>query len=130
VQTATSGPDGPEPRYSPTQQRKFVTKDHRGSARRALWDQRMRLGGPMAGRTGRTRRPNGIGVPPKRGMRVCDEALDVAEAAAAALGITRDYYLEELLLQERSRMDANGRPTWWTKPLPHDQEELPLSESA
>jgi hypothetical protein len=63
-------------------------------------------------------------------MRVCDEALDVAEAAAAALGITRDYYLEELLLQERSRMDENGRPTWWTKPLPHDQEELPLSESA
>ncbi|HEY6793470.1 MAG TPA: hypothetical protein VI248_02175 [Kineosporiaceae bacterium] len=84
----------------------------------------------MAGRTGRTRRPNGIGVPPKKGMRVCDEALAVAETAAAALGITRDFYLEELLLQERGRLDENGRPTWWTKPLPQDQEVLPLTQSA
>ena len=62
-------------------------------------------------------------------MRLSPDALQVAETAAEALGITRDYFLDELLRHQRQHLDQNGRPTWWTKPLPRDQEELPLKSA-
>jgi hypothetical protein len=62
-------------------------------------------------------------------MRLSDDALEVAETAAAALGITRDFYLDELLRKERGELGSDGRPKWWVKPLPRDRKELPLKTS-
>jgi len=61
--------------------------------------------------------------------RLCDEALAVANRAAEALGVTRDYFLTELLLKEGQSLPEDGRPTWWTKPIPRGQEELPLKSA-
>ena len=84
----------------------------------------------MAGRTGRKRRANGVGRLAKPVMlRLLPESLDVLEAAAEALGVTRDAYVEKLLAQERLRLDEQGRPTWWTEPVPGDQEVLPLQSA-
>jgi hypothetical protein len=63
-------------------------------------------------------------------MRLSDDALEVAETAAAALGITRDFYLDELLRKERGELGPDGRPKWWVKPLPRDQKEMSLTRSA
>jgi hypothetical protein len=62
-------------------------------------------------------------------MRLSEEALAVAERAAEALGITRDYFLDELLRHEAERLDQDGRPTWWKKSVPRDQKELPLKSA-
>jgi hypothetical protein len=83
----------------------------------------------MAGRTGRTRRPNGVSSTTRFSCRLSDEALVVAERAAEALGITREYFLEELLLKEGQMLPETGRPEWWSKPLPKDQEVLPLKSA-
>ena len=84
---------------------------------------------PLApvGGAGRPRRPRGT---PLRQLkaRVSDEAVQRAHRAAAALGVTTAEYIEALLLQDEP--GPNGRPVWWTKPAPADQEELPLTQSA
>jgi len=56
--------------------------------------------------------------------------LQLAEKAAEALGVSRDYYLERVLAREGEHLDEHGRPRWWTDPVPTDQQELPLSQSA
>jgi hypothetical protein len=42
--------------------------------------------------------------------------------------VTTAEYIEALLLHDEP--GPNGRPVWWTKPAPTDQEELPLTRSA
>ncbi|HEY6798464.1 MAG TPA: hypothetical protein VI248_27620, partial [Kineosporiaceae bacterium] len=85
----------------------------------------------MAGRTGRARRPNGVGKDTKPAtVRLSSRSWQIAEDAAEALGVTRDAYLDRLLAEERQRLDENGRPMWWTDPAPRDQEVLPLTQSA
>lgn len=84
----------------------------------------------MATPAGRTRRPNGVSVTKKSSLRLSDEALAVAERAAEALGVTRDYFLDELLLKEGASLPKSGRPSWWTKPTHKNQEVLPLDKSA
>jgi hypothetical protein len=71
-----------------------------------------------------------VSVTKKSSLRLSDEALAVAERAAAALGVTRDYFLDELLLQEGKSLPESGRPDWWTKPTSRNQEVLPLGKSA
>jgi hypothetical protein len=61
-------------------------------------------------------------------VRLIPEAWQKAETAAAALGVSRDAYLDALLMREQ--LDERGRPVWWTDPTPRDQEELPLTKSA
>lgn len=36
-------------------------------------------------------------------------------------------YVEALLLHEE--LGSDGRPVWWTRPVPTDQEELPLKSA-
>jgi hypothetical protein len=60
--------------------------------------------------------------------RVNEEAVQRAHRAAAALGVTTAEYVEALLLHDEPGPD--GRPVWWTKPVPGDQKELPLTQSA
>jgi hypothetical protein len=80
------------------------------------------IGGP-----GRPRRPRGR---PLRQLkaRVGDEAVHRAHSASAALGVTMAEYIEALLLHDVPGPD--GRPVWWKKATPKDQEVLPLDESA
>ena len=84
----------------------------------------------MAGRLGRQRRANGVGrLARPTTVRLLPESYEVAETAAASLGVTRDVYLDRLLAEERARLDEHGRPTWWTEPVPGDQEVLPLQSA-
>lgn len=79
-----------------------------------------------AGGAGRSRRRPA----PRRQFktRVSDDAALRAHKAAAALGITTSEYVEALLLHDEQGPD--GRPVWWDKPVPGDQKELPLTQSA
>jgi len=61
-------------------------------------------------------------------VRLVPAAWKKAETAASALRISRDAYLDALLLREE--LDEQGRPVWWADPAPTDQEELPLTRSA
>ena len=88
-----------------------------------------RLDRGMANRAGRARRPVGVGAKATPStVRLIPEAWQKAETAAAALGVSRDAYLDALLLREQ--LDERGRPLWWTDPVPQDQVELPLTQSA
>lgn len=60
-------------------------------------------------------------------VRVAPENKLKAEQAAAALGISMTAYVDALLTHEQ--LDERGRPLWWTKPVPADQEELPLKSA-
>lgn len=48
-------------------------------------------------------------------MRITREAAHAADAVADALGISRDAYLEVLLLREYEKRDERGRPKWWSR---------------
>jgi hypothetical protein len=63
-------------------------------------------------------------------VRLSPTSWEVAETASAALGVSRDAYLDALLARERAQLDERGRPLWWTHTEPGDQEELPLTQSA
>jgi hypothetical protein len=65
-----------------------------------------------------------------RTVRMSDTAWSVVARASAALGVTDEYVLDELLLHLERQLDESGRPQWWDKPLPGDQKELPLTQSA
>lgn len=80
---------------------------------------------PLApvGGAGRPRRPRGTPLHQLK-ARVSQEAVHRAHRAAAALGVTTAEYIEALLLHDEP--GPNGRPVWWSKPVPADQEELPL----
>lgn len=80
-----------------------------------------------AGGAGRPRRPRGTPLHQLK-ARVSEAAVQRAHRAAAALGVTTAEYIEALLLHDEP--GPNGRPVWWTKPAPTDQEELPLTRSA
>jgi hypothetical protein len=56
--------------------------------------------------------------------RVIPDAAAAVDARAAALGVTNSEYIEALVLQDR--IGPDGRPAWWTRPVPRDQKELPL----
>ena len=87
--------------------------------------------GCMANRAGRTKRPVGVGQTARKlTVRLDPDALEVAEQAAEALGISRDAFLSRLLTRQREYLDPRGRPIWWTDPVLTDQEELPLTQSA
>jgi len=91
---------------------------------------KVRLAERMANRAGRAKRPVGEGrAAIKATVRLAPQSLEVAETAAAALGVSRDAYLDHLLARERERLDERGRPVWWTGPVPRDQEELPLKSA-
>lgn len=62
------------------------------------------------------------------GARVQPERKKKTERIAAALGISVNAYLDALL--EHEQLDEHGRPLWWDRPVPADQEEMPLSQSA
>jgi hypothetical protein len=62
-------------------------------------------------------------------VRLDPDAFEVAEMGAEALGISRDAFLSRVLQQQRQYMDSMGRLTWWTDPVPADQEELPLKSA-
>lgn len=49
---------------------------------------------------------------------------------SAALGVTDEYLLDEALRQLSKQLNENGCPSWWNKPLPRHQEEMPLKTSA
>lgn len=53
-------------------------------------------------------------------------AWDVAERAAVALQVSRDAFIEQLLIHELDRLDEDGRPVWWTAAVSGDQPALPL----
>ena len=85
------------------------------------------FGGGMAARAGRPRRPRGtLAHVSKSTLRLRPESWEVAERAAAALQVSRDAFIDELLAREAERLDENGRPVWWTTPVSGDQPELPL----
>lgn len=82
-------------------------------------------------------RRGGAGRSRRRGVRLVElkarvrpDAYAQADITSAALGVTMAEYVEALLLQDAQHRGADGRPTWWARPAPRDQEELPLSESA
>lgn len=77
----------------------------------------------MAAVKGRTHRTGVANTVPLKG-RVQRENKDKVEKIAEALGISAAAYLDALIAQER--VDAEGRPLWWTEPTPADQQELPL----
>lgn len=84
----------------------------------------------MASRAGRAKRPNGVGaITVKATVRLTDPTLKAAERAAEALGVSRDYYLEKTLARAAESLDIDGRPLWWTDPVPADQEVLPLKSA-
>ncbi|HET9656408.1 MAG TPA: hypothetical protein VFP72_13715 [Kineosporiaceae bacterium] len=62
-------------------------------------------------------------------FRLLPENLEVAERAAEALGVTRDALIDEVLAELGRQLDADGRPMWWTAPVPADQEVLPLQSA-
>lgn len=75
----------------------------------------------------RPRRPRGtLATVAKGTVRLTPSSWDVAERAAAALQVTRDAYLDQLLANEAHRLDADDRPVWWTTPVSGDQPALPL----
>lgn len=85
----------------------------------------------MANRAGRVKRPNGVGASTiKSTIRLQQASWEIAERAAAALGVSRDAYLDQVLAREAAALDERGRPLWWTDPVPGDQEELPLHKTA
>lgn len=61
------------------------------------------------------------------GARVMPEHKEKVAAIAAALGISVNAYLDALLAHEE--LDERGRPIWWDRPVPADQEELPLKSA-
>jgi hypothetical protein len=73
----------------------------------------------MAGRAGRRRRTDGVGISTaKATFRLELEALQGIEDTAATLNVTRDLYIQRLLEEERKRLDQRGVPQWWTDPVP------------
>ena len=73
----------------------------------------------MSNRAGRVRRPIGVGAQATPStVRLLPDAWRKAETAAEALGISRDAYLDALLLREE--LDERGRPVWWTEPVSRD----------
>jgi hypothetical protein len=62
----------------------------------------------------------------KTTVRLTAPALEVAERAAAALGVSRDLYLERVIAREAARLDEHGRPEWWSDPVPTDQQVLSI----
>lgn len=46
-------------------------------------------------------------------------ALDVV---AKRVGVSKAEFVEILLLHMGSTLDESGAPSWWTKPLPSDEE--------
>jgi hypothetical protein len=62
--------------------------------------------------------------------RVVPEAHAAVDARSAKLGVTMSEYLEALVLHDAQSFGPDDVPTWWTRPVPCEQEELPLSESA
>jgi hypothetical protein len=62
-------------------------------------------------------------------VRLSDDAWDVVARASAALGITDEYVLDELLLYVGRQLDESGRPPWWTDSVPGDQKELQLKSA-
>lgn len=72
------------------------------------------------GRRGRKRRPRGRTIPTtKCTVRFSDPVLEQVEAAAEAMDISRDYYLELLM----SWADKQGLPTSWDEIVAADQSE-------
>jgi hypothetical protein len=81
----------------------------------------------MANRAGRTKRRKGVGATATPStVRLTPPSWKVAEDAAAALGVSRDAYLDRLLAREAAHADDAGRPEWWDEPVPSDQTILPL----
>jgi hypothetical protein len=79
----------------------------------------------MAGVRGRKHR-TGVAHYVRLTGRVDPEHAQLAERTASALGVSLSTYLDELLAREARQLDDRGRPSWWTEPIPADQEELPL----
>jgi len=61
------------------------------------------------------------------GARVQPDRKQKATEVAAALGISVNAYIDALL--EHEQLDAHGRPTWWNRPVPADQKEMPLKSA-
>lgn len=87
----------------------------------------IRLNPSMAGVKGRKHR-TGVADAVQLGARVMPANKAKAAEIAQALGISVNAYLDALL--EHEELDERGRPVWWDRPVPADQEELPLTRSA
>lgn len=84
----------------------------------------------MSAVRGRRPRPAGELTVPIQ-ARVAPELHAKAQETADALKVSLSHYIARLLAHEQATaLDENGRPIWWTDPLPTDQEELPLTRSA
>ena len=82
----------------------------------------------MSHRAGRAHRTRGVGPSTRPStVRMKESSWEKAERAAASLGVSRDAYLDRYL--EREELDEQGRPVWWTDPVPADQKELPLKSA-
>lgn len=97
-----------------------------GASRSSLLAE-LRLNRGMAGLKGRKHR-TGVSDAVQLGARVMPQNKAKAAQIAQALGISVNAYLDALL--EHEELDERGRPVWWDRPVPADQEELPLTQSA
>jgi hypothetical protein len=62
--------------------------------------------------------------------RVVPAAHAAVDARSAKLGVTMSEYIEALVLQDAQNFGPDEVPTWWTRPVPCEQGELPLKTSA
>lgn len=60
-------------------------------------------------------------------VRVRPELAEQVAHAAEALGISQAAYVDLLLAHAHEDLGPDGRPSWWTTPVPADQETLPVS---
>ena len=91
--------------------------------------QSLRLVWSMPAIKGRRHRAQGLVTEPLY-ARVTPERRAQAQATAEALGISLGAYVDRLLAREATFLNEQGRPVWWTDPVPTDQEELPLTQTA
>lgn len=60
-------------------------------------------------------------------VRVSPENRDAADVMAERLGISLAAYIDAVLTHAHQDVGADGRPSWWSEPVPGDQLEVPLS---
>jgi len=81
----------------------------------------------MAVVKGRAKR-RGVSDNPQLAVRISPANFDKVERMADALGVSKAAIVDEIL--SRELLDEHGRPPWWTRPVPQDQQELPLQRPA
>lgn len=102
----------------------------------------------MPARRDRQKRPQGHAPTIRTSINLTQSSWDIAEAYAAALGISRDAYIDELIQRDAKQKAPSGRPKWWTRrtapkwwvdpdyqpqlPIPPEPQEMegPLTQTA